>query len=321
MRRATLYASAVCLTAVLSAFEAAPFTLNGIEYVLISSTEVSVADADVSLSGSVVIPEKVTDGPASFSVTAIEDKAFENCSGITSVEIPKTVRSIGNDAFSYCSALTEVVLADGPEALSVGYIPNLNAGLFADTRLSSLYLGRDLTYTSRRGYSPFSGLRTLATATIGEVVGELGGYMFSGCASLSLLEMKGRIPPAAAASAFDGVDKDGCRVMVPVGAVETYRSAGVWSDFRDITDGTSSLENASVSGAAPAAACADGRILLSGIPSAGARVRIARADGGLIFEGVAAGDCAIAATVGRTGVYVVSVECAGSVSRFKVAAR
>ncbi len=38
----------------------------------------------------------------------IADRAFENCSRLTSIEIPDSVTSIGNSAFSSCSRLTDV---------------------------------------------------------------------------------------------------------------------------------------------------------------------------------------------------------------------
>ena len=57
-----------------------------------------------SVSGDVV----VRDGTVS-----ITDRAFENCTGLTGVFLPDSVRSIGASAFSNCTGLTEIALPDG----------------------------------------------------------------------------------------------------------------------------------------------------------------------------------------------------------------
>ncbi len=42
------------------------------------------------------------------SVTNIEDSAFENCEGLTSITIPNSVANIGDSAFIYCEGLTSI---------------------------------------------------------------------------------------------------------------------------------------------------------------------------------------------------------------------
>lgn len=56
-----------------------------------------------------VIPSKHEGLP----VTAIADEALKSWLGLTSVTIPKTVRSIGNKAFAYCDDLSEINIAEG----------------------------------------------------------------------------------------------------------------------------------------------------------------------------------------------------------------
>ena len=60
--------------------------------------------------GDVVIPETVTYGDKTYSVTSIGDRAFYNCSGLTSVTIPNNVTSIGSCAFDGCNGLTSVTI-------------------------------------------------------------------------------------------------------------------------------------------------------------------------------------------------------------------
>ena len=54
------------------------------------------------------------------SVTSIGDEAFENCSGLTSVTIPNSVTSIGDYAFNGCSGLTSVNIPNSVTSIGWG---------------------------------------------------------------------------------------------------------------------------------------------------------------------------------------------------------
>lgn len=64
-------------------------------------------------SGVVRIPEKVSCNSVEFQVVGIEENAFSMCYDLTSVEIPKTVTTIGQGAFSICRRLTSVTIPSG----------------------------------------------------------------------------------------------------------------------------------------------------------------------------------------------------------------
>ena len=54
-------------------------------------------------SGDIILPEKVKDNNGvEYSVIALEDSCFENCNGLTSIDIPSSVTSLGDHCFQEC---------------------------------------------------------------------------------------------------------------------------------------------------------------------------------------------------------------------------
>ena len=88
--------------------------LGGIYYKL-DAGEAMVVSKDShhnSYKGNIVIPGHITHAGQTLPVTAISDGAFMNCTGLTGVEIPSTVKTIGRQAFRNCSGLTRVTVPD-----------------------------------------------------------------------------------------------------------------------------------------------------------------------------------------------------------------
>ena len=60
-------------------------------------------------SGDIILPEKVKDNNGvEYSVIALEDSCFENCNGLTSIDIPSSVTSLGDHCFYNCNGLTSI---------------------------------------------------------------------------------------------------------------------------------------------------------------------------------------------------------------------
>ena len=88
--------------------------IDGISYELDTYTKQAtvIMKSSGTYSGEVIIPESVEHEGTAYSVTSIGERAFYNCSGLTSVTIPNSVMSIGKYAFYNCSGLTSVHVSD-----------------------------------------------------------------------------------------------------------------------------------------------------------------------------------------------------------------
>lgn len=86
--------------------------VDGIDYD-VKSDHVVLLDCQDSVKGEVIIPETIKGRP----VTVIRENAFESCSSLEKIELPKSVKEIGDSAFLWCTSLKEVVIPDGVEKI------------------------------------------------------------------------------------------------------------------------------------------------------------------------------------------------------------
>jgi uncharacterized protein YjdB len=113
------------------------FVEDGIYYHIIGGSNVVVIYGEPgfgSYSGSVVIPETVIHNGISYHVTGIAASAFAYSGNLTSLSIPVTVSSIGNDAFSGCSIQSLIITGNG--AWTAGTL---------DLRVNELFVGSGVT--------------------------------------------------------------------------------------------------------------------------------------------------------------------------------
>ena len=170
-------------------------------------------------SGALEIPASVTYNDTTYSVTSIGKYAFHACHDLTSVTIPNTVTSIGNEAFYGCRftsitipnsvtsigdwsftmcALTSITIGNSVTTigeyafwscldLTIVTIPNsvtsIGDGAFENcSGLMSVTIGNSVTSI---GSSAFYGCSSLTSVTIGNSVTNIGNYAFCNCNGLT----------------------------------------------------------------------------------------------------------------------------------------
>ena len=179
------------------------FESGGFYFNITSSNQVTLTHSfkySSDYSGDVVIPSTVNHKGVTYQVTTIGEDAFYDCTGMTSVWIPTTVKRIEAAAFYYCTALTSVVI---PE--SVYYIGDWN--FYASEQLTMAFLPSTLSY--------------------------MGIECFSDCDNLIDVTCKATTPPSISSNCFYYSTS---RVLhVPESAISDYQANENWSfEFKTI---------------------------------------------------------------------------------------
>ena len=109
----------------------------------------------------------------------IGEKAFKDCSRLTSLTLPVGITSIGYDAFAYCSGLTSLTLPAG--ITSIG-----EYAFYGCSGLTSLNLPAGITEIGESTFSDCSGLTSL---TLPDGITSIGSRAFYGCSGLTSLTL------------------------------------------------------------------------------------------------------------------------------------
>ena len=136
---------------------------------MVTDSGVRITDCDPA-AVSIVIPDYIEGKP----VTVIDWYAFENCSRLESIIVPKTVTHISRFAFAHCISLTYINLPSSLYAIE-------QYAFFDCMKLTGINLPGGLAIIESRA---FSGCRELKDIKIPDSCKELGDYAFFNCAAL-----------------------------------------------------------------------------------------------------------------------------------------
>ena len=193
---------------------AEPVEIGGIWYNLVSKVKQAEVTKKPSgkYSGAIEIPDKVTYNGSEYSVTSIENSAFNSCrgltsvtipnsvtsieprtfygcSGLTSITIPNSLTSIGKDAFRGCSGLTSVYITDLESWCKIAFNDYASNPLcyahhlfLNGAEIKDLVIPNSLTSI---GDDAFRGCSGLTSITIPNSVTSIGDYTFCDCSGLT----------------------------------------------------------------------------------------------------------------------------------------
>jgi hypothetical protein len=201
-------------------------TRQSLNYNIISSNEVEVIPKKKGhYKGIINIPATVKYKGNTYSVTAIGEGAFDNCSDLTSVNIPNTVTSIGNNAFYFCNGLTSVSIPHSVTTIG-------NSAFYLCHGLTSVNIPNSVTTI---GDNAFCFCSNLTSVIIGKSVTTIGDWAFGHCSSLTEIYVKAVNPPSLKGYILMSGYKF-IMVHVPRNRTEAYRNAAYWNDFTNIVD-------------------------------------------------------------------------------------
>ena len=167
----------------------------------------------------VIIPKYI----GTYKVTAIGEKAFADCSSVTSIQIPDTVTSIGTRAFYGCTGLTEITIPAS--------VTDIGSQIFykADN-LNTVYYNS--SYSSSE--NPFLSVPSIKKVVLG--CDNINSYLLKNCTNIQEIEMLDSVTSIYEKAFF------GCASLTSVTIPDSVTFIG-WSAF----EGCSSLASVTIS--------------------------------------------------------------------------
>jgi hypothetical protein len=136
-------------------------------------------------------------------VKSIQDNAFQDCTSLSSINLPISITSIGDNAFERCASLRTVI------------VPAACATI---------------------GTAAFRECSSLTRLELPAAMKKIGGNAFAKCVSLRELAMRCPLPPSISHSTFKGVTLNACKITVPRGCLDNYTEDKSWKKMPILLD-------------------------------------------------------------------------------------
>ena len=244
--RLLLLASAIATSLSAAAYD---FEWAGIYYNITGNNTVEVTYSDRNnntYSGSVSIPETVTNNGTEYSVTKIGEFAFKGsavtsvsmpecitsigavafygCKNFESVALPESLTTLGNVAFSFCSSLKAIKIPSGVTAIPERCFEGCSS-------LESVTIPEGVTTIEAAAFWSCN----LKELTLPSTITSIGNGAFCNNGNLQSIICNAATPPTLGDDAFYGSTIQD--VKVPLASIVAYRKAYGWKDFSNYYGG------------------------------------------------------------------------------------
>ena len=165
------------------------FYLDYIKYTVKEGHLVVSGYDRTGFNGEAKIVARITYKGSSYEVFKIDSFAFDGYRGLTSLTIPNSVTSIGNNAFEGCSGLTSIRVGEG----NPNYDSRNNCNAIIDKSTNTLVVGCSKTIIPNSvtsiGKSAFYECSSLTSMNIPNSVTSIGDGAFQECSGLTSLSI------------------------------------------------------------------------------------------------------------------------------------
>ena len=159
-------------------------------------------------------------------VTSIGNFAFSSCSNLISVTLPNTITSIEDGTFSYCSSLLSIKI---PES-----VMNIGSCSFLEcSSLSLIEIPYKVTQISDRAFMDCSNLKSVAISGNNVTLIDWSAFegspvTFISCLSVIPPSLYDSISPSPSFETYDAT------LIVPCESIDAYKKHEIWGKFKKI---------------------------------------------------------------------------------------
>lgn len=193
----------------------------------------------------------------------IPDSSFYGMTNLTSVQVPNSIISIGQFSFYKCSGLVSFSIGNGVTSISrTAFCGSLKLKEFVVSESNAVFSSVDgvlfnknkdilIHYPNDKSaiysipasvtsieWHAFCTCPGITSITIPAGVTVVGNEAFCDCSGLTEIHCKAILPPANFAETFYNANQANCKLYVPIGSYDSYRSAAGWGSFTNIIEET-----------------------------------------------------------------------------------